>query len=252
MKSIIKAVIKDRKIEPYVRWCVKRVRGIHMPFDLVKNEIYDRQAVNVMGRVLNDSSNCIDIGCHQGQFLKEFLKSSPNGKHYAFEPIPELAERLSSDFPSVQVYPYALSSEAGESIFYIVPDSLALSGLDRREFISPEKSRQAIKVKIEKLDKIIPVDMKIDLIKIDVEGAEGPVISGAIETIKRNKPYLIIEHGASSSEAFGFSSRDLYDLIVDKCGLNIALLSNWLNSGAALTVDEFMLTNEWYFIAYPE
>ena len=61
---------------------------------------------------------------------------------------------------------------------------------------------------------MIPHDMKIDLIKIDVEGAEGAVIEGAIETIKRNQPYIILEHGGKSSSAFGYSSSEIYDLLL--------------------------------------
>ena len=62
-----------------------------MPFDLIKNEIYDRQACELMSRVLSADSNCVDVGCHQGQFLREFLKYAPRGRHFAFEPLPHLA-----------------------------------------------------------------------------------------------------------------------------------------------------------------
>ena len=71
MKSTIKAMIKDSRVEPYARWLVKRSRGLRMPFDLVKDEIYDRQAFEVMHRILSEESCCVDIGCHKGQFLIE-------------------------------------------------------------------------------------------------------------------------------------------------------------------------------------
>jgi hypothetical protein len=35
-------------------------------------------------------------------------------------------------------------------------------------------------------------DMDIGLIKLDIEGAESEVIEGALETIKKHKPLLII------------------------------------------------------------
>jgi hypothetical protein len=35
---------------------------------------------------------------------------------------------------------------------------------------------------------------RVDLIKIDVEGMEEEVLVGAEETIRRTKPYLIVEH----------------------------------------------------------
>jgi len=251
MRELLKKHIKDAKIEPYMRWLVKRSRGIQMPFDLVKNEIYDRQAAEVMRRVLNSSSNCVDIGCHQGQFLRDFLKYAPQGRHFAFEPVPYLAERLKDAFPSVQVFPYALSDSAGETTFYVIPDCPTLSGLKARDFVAQDKERQEIKVHQERLDNLIAEDVKIDLIKIDVEGAEGLVIQGALRTIRRNRPYIILEHGGKSSEAFGFSSSKIYDLLVDGCGLEVSLLTHWLHAGTSLTRAEFINGKEWYFIAGP-
>ena len=72
VRAAIKAWLKYRKSEPYVRWILNRSRGLKMPFDLVKNEIYDRQASEVMSRVLKAESNCVDVGCHRGQFCGIF------------------------------------------------------------------------------------------------------------------------------------------------------------------------------------
>jgi hypothetical protein len=41
-----------------------------------QNQIYDLQVVEVMKRVLNEKSNCIDIGCHAGVFLDYILQFS--------------------------------------------------------------------------------------------------------------------------------------------------------------------------------
>ena len=251
MWAMMKQSIKDTQAEPYARWLVKRSRGIRIPFDLVRNEIYDRQAAELIEQVLSEYSNAIDIGCHKGQFLRLFLQHAPKGHHFAFEPIPYMAQALKAEFPSVDVYNHALGNTRGEAVFYVVPDSPALSGLNARTFIAPDKPRQEIVVSVERLDSIIPHDVKIDLIKIDVEGAEGLVIDGAIETIKRNKPYIILEHGSNSSSAFGYTSADIYDLLVEQCGLNISLLKNWLHKGTPMSKQNFINTGHWYFVAHP-
>ena len=252
MKSIIKAIIKDGKIEPYARWLVKRSRGLKMPFDLVKDEIYDRQAFEVMSRVLSPESCCVDIGCHKGQFLIEYMSCAPKGTHFAFEPIPYLYEQLCENFKSARIYNYALSDRSGETSFYILPDKPALSGLNRREAIQKELPREEITVRTERLDVVIPPESKIDYIKIDVEGAEGLVISGALETIKRNRPYIVLEHGQDSSLLFGMTSENIYDMLVTQCGLNISLLADWLSKKPPLTKDEFTSQSGcWYFLAHP-
>lgn len=251
MWALMKKNIKDTRAEPYARWLIKRSRGIRMPFDLVKNEIYDRQAAELIERILRDSSTAIDIGCHKGQFLKLFLQHAPSGHHLAFEPIPLLAKTLQTEFPSVDVHNLAVGNTQGEAVFYVIPDAPALSGLNARTFIKPDKPRQKIVVSVERLDSMIPFDVKIDLIKIDVEGAEGLVIEGAIDTIKRNKPYVILEHGGNSSSAFGYSSSDIYDLLVEQCGLNVSLLNDWLHQGKPMSKQAFINTGHWYFVAHP-
>ena len=52
---------------------------------------------------------------------------------------------------------------------------------------------ESFDVKKTLLDKIIPSSEKIGFIKIDVEGHESEVIKGSIDTIKRDKPILLIE-----------------------------------------------------------
>jgi FkbM family methyltransferase len=251
MRELIKNSIRDSAVEPYIRWVVKRSRGIPMPFGLVRNEIYDRQAADIIARVLKQDSNAIDIGCHKGQFLKLFLKHAPAGRHFAFEPIPHLAKNLKAEFPSVNVYNFALSNQAGTAKFFVIPDHPELSGLDARPFLEPGKERQEISIPTDRLDALIPRETKIDLIKIDVEGAEGPVIDGALDTIARNRPYIILESSDESSRLFGFSSGDIYDLIVGRCGLQVSLLKDWLYGRPPLSRGGFVNADDWYFLAHP-
>lgn len=252
MRTAVKAALKDTPLEPPIRWVVKRLRGLRMPYDLVKNEIYDRQATEVMQRVLRPESNCIDIGAHKGQFLREFLRWAPRGRHLAFEPIPRLAEELRSAFPGVEVFNLALSDRPGTASFFVLPETPALSGLSERTFLKPDAVRQAIQVRTERLDALVPSDRRIDLLKIDVEGAEGLVLTGALETLRRCRPFVVFEHGRASSEALGTSSAALYDLLTRRCGLRVSCLANWLHGRRPLTADEFARADTWYFLAHPE
>ena len=250
MRKLIKERTKDTALEPYLRWILKRSRGIKIPFDNVKNEIYDRQAGEVISLILEEESTAIDVGCNKGDFLELFTQHAPKGHYYAFEPIPSMASSLKDRYPLVRVFNYALSDRSETSSFYIIRDAPALSGLNERAFLAPEKVREKIQVRTEPLDRLISADLKIRLIKIDVEGAEGLVIKGGLETIKRNRPYIIFEHGDLSSQAFGISSQDIYDMLVGECGLEISLLSNWLHQKPPLSQREFASGGDWYFIAY--
>ena len=48
-------------------------------------------------------------------------------------------------------------------------------------------------VELKKLDDVIPTDVTIDFIKIDVEGAELGVLKGAKNVLLKNKPIIIFE-----------------------------------------------------------
>ncbi len=83
----------------------------------------------------------------------------------------------------------ALSDKNSYKKFYLSQDSAHSS------FYSNEKSY--IKVKTMKLDDVIKklkIDYKdISLIKIDVEGHEYFVLKGANKTLKKSKPFILIE-----------------------------------------------------------
>jgi FkbM family methyltransferase len=252
-KNTIKAVIKDKPIEPTVRLLVTRLRNLKISRVARMDRIYDRQAFEIMERVLQDDSGCIDIGCHKGQFLREFVRLAPKGKHYAFEPIPSYSKLLKTQFPSVEIVEAAVSDSSGDAMFYFMEDSPAHSGLRRRDWIKLTREPREIIVKTVRLDDIIPVNEKIDFLKIDVEGAQVLVIRGGLETIGRNRPFVAFEHGARGAAEFGTNSEELYDLLVNKCGLKISLLPDWLakkppffNKQAFTSATQ----RNWYFLAH--
>jgi hypothetical protein len=124
--------------------------------------------------------------------------------------------------------------------------------LHRRDFIAHTGERQEIKVRTETLDALIPARASVDFIKIDVEGAEGLVITGGLDTIARTRPFIVFEHGKKSSLDFGVTPEDLYDALVNRCGLQISLLADWLFASPPLTKIGFVHSREWYFLAHPE
>ena len=73
-----------------------------------------------------------------------------------------------------------------------------------------------IKVPVETIDKLNRP--KIDFIKIDVEGYEGKVLEGAIQTILKDKPkllvelhpYFMIEEGNDSKKVYYFFKKKLF------------------------------------------
>ncbi|MFT6717598.1 MAG: FkbM family methyltransferase [Saprospiraceae bacterium] len=222
--------------------------------DLTKNIQYDRLTNLILKQVIKQDSNCIDIGCHKGEILEVMMKHSPNGSHFAFEPIPSFFDNLKQKFDDkCIIYPYALSDEEGEATFNFVKNAPAYSGLNKRKYAIENPEIEEINVTLKKLDDLIPADKKISLIKIDVEGAEYKVLQGAKELITRDKPVVIFECGLGASDFYGTDPKEVFEFF-ESCGLKLSLLKSWINKRSPLTLDQFKAvykTNEeYYFIAH--
>jgi FkbM family methyltransferase len=162
---------------------------------------------------LPEDANCIDIGAHSGVLLREMVRCAPRGSHIAYEPLPELAQRLSREFPGVEVRNAAVSNHTGHAHFYRVRDDPMQSGLRLRTGADTAIA-DPIPVEVERLDDSLPPDYVPSLIKIDVEGGERQVIEGAMGTITRHAPIVCFEHGPGAEKEYETSPALVYDLLV--------------------------------------
>jgi FkbM family methyltransferase len=221
--------------------------------DLTKNLQYDRLTKLILEKHLKANSNCIDVGCHKGEILDLILKSAPNGKHFGFEPIPVLYNDLVMKYKGLaKIFPYALADEAGKAKFNYVKNAPAYSGLKQRNYDGNEPIIEQIDVEIMRLDEVIPNDTVIDLIKIDVEGAEFGVLKGALAILKKDHPLLVFESGKGASDFYGTQPEALYNYLVKENAYQLYTLPNFLNQKAALTVEQFTdcfeTNKEYYFV----
>jgi FkbM family methyltransferase len=221
-----------------------------------RSALYDWQTINVMFRVLCRHSNCVDMGAHTGDILSHMIYISPRGKHYAFEPLPHLAQRLRERFPGVILHQAAVSDESGESEFLFVENDPGYSGLRRRRYDRPDPKITPIRVRVVTLDQVIPLNEKIDFIKIDIEGAEFHALKGAIETIRRNNPVIVFEGGSYSTGQYGVKSDDVYLLVTQTLGYELSTMRRWLKQEAPYTREEFEHNwnhgPDYYFLAIPK
>jgi FkbM family methyltransferase len=225
-----------------------------------KSVMYDLQTIEVMKKGLYKYSNCIDIGCHLGTILRWMLQIATHGKHFAFEPVPQLYKYLSHAFQNrdnVSIYNIALSDKIGEAIFYQVSKDPGYSGFRKRRLNKRLQDVEEIVVKIDRLDNLIPKNVPINFIKIDVEGAELQVLSGAIEIIRRFNPLIIFEHGLGAADYYGTTPNDIYKLLVKDSGLKISLLKEWLINGNDDSLQKSEFASQYWegtnylFLAHP-
>jgi FkbM family methyltransferase len=149
-----------------------------------------------------------DVGANIGAFT---LLAAKRGAHvHAFEPDPANYEALVSNIKrndlAVSTEQMAIGDSTGTASFDRPPSEN--SGLGRL-------TEKGIPVRIETLDNycgrrgVFP-----DLLKVDVEGAETLVLSGARKLLStRGAPTLIIESNAETLERFGSSTEVLQSVL---------------------------------------
>ncbi|HQN42566.1 MAG TPA: FkbM family methyltransferase [Anaerolineaceae bacterium] len=213
-------------------------RRLYLRMDYSVGGLSERDILPILKRSLRPNSNCIDIGAHRGTILEEILALSPGGVHYAFEPIPSHYEYLKKQYPSVQVFPLALSDTKTEKQFTHVLDRPTRSGFIHAQTL--DEPVELITVHTELLDNLIPTTLAINFIKIDVEGAEFEVLQGSQQTIIRNRPIIYFEHNQTTCAPYGVNSADIYGVLVDYCRLNLWMPKMWLKGEPPLSLDAFI------------
>ena len=224
------------------------------PLPLTKNEYYDRLTERIIVKTCNKNSVCVDVGAHDGKILALFIKHCPHATHYAFEPIPHLFKLLVRKYGSAcQVFQLALSNKTGTAPFNYVVSNAAYSGfLPRPDLTHAEEA--TIEVSVDLLDRILPQNILISIIKIDVEGGELDVLVGALTIIKTHKPYVLFEFGRGGSEAYAVTPGKIFKFF-QEAGYIISLLQAFLSGKPALSLKalekHYSKNDEYFFLAYP-
>ncbi|WP_197408923.1 FkbM family methyltransferase, partial [Christensenella hongkongensis] len=88
----------------------------------------------------------------------------------------------------------------------------------------PEGGSKEITVNAVAIDEFLP-DLKVDMVKIDVEGAEPFVLEGMIKTIKNNPNIkILMEFGRNNFIRAGLEPENILDQILE-IGLKIKIIS---------------------------
>jgi len=151
--------------------------------------------------------NCkvfVDVGANIGGYSVRAAKYS---KVYAIEPLPRNYEilKINEKLNNVKINSFNIAAckEKGKiKLFY----ELGHYGTPSIKL----KQKEFIEVEMKRLDEIINEE-SIDLIKIDVEGAEDLVLEGARNCLKRTK-MVIIERSESFPNAYRILKEEKFKL----------------------------------------
>ncbi|TMB62589.1 MAG: FkbM family methyltransferase [Chloroflexi bacterium] len=171
--------------------------------------VYEHGTVRRFRALLRPGQVVLDVGAHVGQYsMLAAAAVGPSGTVVAFEPEDDLRARLSANaerngFTNVRALAIALSDRDGRSRFQ--PSPPGNRGMGR---ITTHGTREIIVARLDALFPTLGLD-RLDILKLDVEGAELPALRGAEGTITRYRPALIVEASAANARAFGYGPAEL-------------------------------------------
>jgi FkbM family methyltransferase len=155
---------------------------------------YEPHVTSVVGRALRRGMGMIDIGANIGVFaLQAAARVGPSGYVLAVEPNPANARLIEASrqvngFDQLIVCQAAAGREIGVLGLHSTDSNGTTAPLDRAALLQDALTVPALPV-----DSLVPAQRPIDVIKIDVEGAEYLALQGCETILRRWQPFLVSE-----------------------------------------------------------
>ena len=166
--------------------------GWHRDKELLANQLVDL--------CVRRGDTAADVGAHFGYYTDRLARLVGDEGHvHAFEPNPAMWPRLKflARRRNVTVHRFALSDRNGTGTLHI--PSVAGSPVDAMATLDPQRRAfrnvyRSVPVELRRLDDVLPrKGRRLSFVKCDVDGHELHVLRGAEETLKRDRPLLLVE-----------------------------------------------------------
>jgi FkbM family methyltransferase len=184
--------------------------------------VYARSVLAVLNRIIDRPDRIVfDVGANEGEETLFCAKRLPAGRVYSFEPNGQIRARLERNvalngFTNVSIEPIGLDREPGALTLY-GPSGRHQDGSvnygQATIYPRPGVDQPIGQITLSSIDHFVAERniSRVDIVKIDVEGAELNVLCGGESMIARDKPQLIVEVWEGTER-----SRELLNYIVSK------------------------------------
>lgn len=196
----------------------------HMGSQIFWYGSYSRHQLRVLDSILRPGMMVVDAGANAGEITLFCAKRvGSSGRVLSFEPLKRIADRLERNvglngFDQVEVVRMGLSDMPGEAALYDTEgqfaDGSTHEGLSTI-FPTGVRAREVQRIALTTLDRLLEEGRfdRLDVLKVDVEGAELAVLQGARDVLKRFRPWVIVEVQELTSGAASYQPRDILRLL---------------------------------------
>jgi FkbM family methyltransferase len=209
---------------------------------VIRLGVYDLAVSEALFRLIKAGDSVVDVGANIGYMTGIMaVAAGSSGRVEAFEPHPTLKSKLSNNVWSwsqqtykpllagIGVRPEAVSDQEGETYLEIPDDFTSNNGL---AFLVDKPSTSSLTVRSVRLDSVLTGRPQLDLLKVDVEGAELQVFQGAVKSLSSHTIRNIIfeEHRSFPTPVTTFLQQYGYTIFQ----LGVGLLGPLLGSGSSI------------------
>jgi FkbM family methyltransferase len=163
---------------------------------ILRSLVHEPAVTRVFREYIKPGMGVLDVGANIGYFtlLAASLVGS-EGSVYAFEPSPANAKMLCASqkanrFDNIVIVQAAATDQPGLLKYFPELTNGSVASLAAE---SPQDIFSAETVPGVRLDDNLPPEVRIDFMKMDVEGYEFKAAQGAMQTIRRNRPIIVTE-----------------------------------------------------------
>jgi FkbM family methyltransferase len=169
----------------------------------------DQCATRFVTRLCKPGATFVDVGAHIGSVISAVRNHDKSVEIVAVEAMPEKVDRLRKKFPRVKVFCCALGESQGEASFFVDLKQSGYSSLGHRN-LDDTTNIVKVSVQVQRLDEIVKAS-NVDVIKIDVEGAELGVLRGGEQLISSCRPVLMFESAPPQDDGLNYSKDAMWD-----------------------------------------
>jgi FkbM family methyltransferase len=200
---------------------------------------YERTTTGLFKKAVKPGNVIVDIGANIGYFTLLSAKlAGESGKVFAFEPEPLNYDYLQKNvslnsYQNIVVEQKAVSDTNGTTKFFICsynPASHSINQCEGMEAFADGEQAQGEHIEVETIfldDFLKDKTDRVDLVKMDIEGAEFLAINGMRKIIENNKDIkIILEYCPLLLEKMGDSSKEMMDVLMLEYNFKVYIIGN--------------------------
>ena len=178
---------------------------------------FESLELDYFARAAAGSKIVLDVGANVGLYsCVAGTNVAPEGVVYSFEPIDENVtyfqkNLLNNSLRNVEIFQLAMGDGEGELEIFVSSESIATHSAAS----SHSGGASTVRVPMTSIDAFVESAgiVKVDLLKIDVEGYDGYVLRGGVKTIEHHRPTIFVEYDPTALRECGFGPDDFAELL---------------------------------------